>query len=174
MNQWYMLTVVGRDRPGIVAQLTSALYEGGCNLGEASMLRLRRNFTILLMAQFSGSMEALEALVRPVADALALCLHIEPLEGDLHEPRDPPDVRITVHGADRAGIVARVTGALAAAGLDILDLGSDVAGSEQQPIYVMYIDGYATQGIEALRTALATVGVEGIVVHIEPIQTFSC
>ncbi|CAK0777283.1 hypothetical protein CCP3SC15_5790004 [Gammaproteobacteria bacterium] len=47
MKQWYMLTVVGQDRPGIVALLTASLYEGGCNLGEASMIRLGGNFTII-------------------------------------------------------------------------------------------------------------------------------
>jgi len=29
MSNWYMLTVVGRDRPGIVSQVTLALYKGG-------------------------------------------------------------------------------------------------------------------------------------------------
>ncbi|CAK0766105.1 glycine cleavage system transcriptional repressor [Gammaproteobacteria bacterium] len=180
MKQWYMLTVVGQDRPGIVAQLTASLYEGGCNLGEASMIRLGGNFTIMLMVQFAGSIKLdatkpapspdLDGLVRPVADALGLHLHIYPIDGGLHQHREP-DVRITVHGADRAGIVAQVTGALAKAGLDILDLESDVAGSEQKPIYVMNIEGHATQGVPALRTALAAVIGDGIEAHLELIQT---
>jgi N-acetylneuraminate synthase/N,N'-diacetyllegionaminate synthase len=33
-ERWQMLTVVGADRPGIVAKLTKALFRGGCNLGE--------------------------------------------------------------------------------------------------------------------------------------------
>jgi len=37
-EHWHMLTVVGADRPGIVAKLTEALFRGGCNLGEASMV----------------------------------------------------------------------------------------------------------------------------------------
>jgi len=37
---WYMLTLVGEDRPGIVAKLTAALFAAGCNLGEATMARL--------------------------------------------------------------------------------------------------------------------------------------
>ena len=49
MSNWYMLTVVGRDRPGIVSQVTLALYKGGGNLGEASMVRLGGNFSIMLM-----------------------------------------------------------------------------------------------------------------------------
>jgi len=51
MDKWYMLTVVGEDRPGIVAKLTHALFEGGCDLGEASMMRLGGSFTIMLMVK---------------------------------------------------------------------------------------------------------------------------
>jgi len=49
MKRLYMVTVVGRDRPGIVAALTDALYRGGANLGETSMARLGGNFTIMLI-----------------------------------------------------------------------------------------------------------------------------
>lgn len=171
MNHWYMLTLVGRDRPGIVARVTAALYDGGCNLGEASMIRLGGNFTIMLMAHFSGNLHALDTLLRPVAESLGLRLHVDPIDGALHHHLEP-DVRISVYGADRAGIVARVTSALAEAGLHILDLESDVAGSADKPIYIMNIQGYASEGIDALRSALAVVtGEDGIEARLEPIQT---
>src|SRR5690606_15972300 len=151
MSKWYMLTLVGADRPGIVAKVSKALYEGGCNLGEASMARLGGNFTIMLMVQFEGSAHALRDLVAPVSDSLGLHLHVDRIEGELHRHL-VPDVRISVFGADRAGIVAQVTGALAEAGLNILDLESDVGGTQEQPIYIMHIEGQAREGIEALRS----------------------
>jgi len=170
MTHWYMLTLVGKDRPGIVARVTSALYEGGCNLGEASMIRLGGNFTIMLMVHHEGTAQSLEAMVRPVADSLALRLHVDRIEGQLHRHVEP-DVHISVYGADRAGIVAKVTGALAEAGLHILGLESDVAGSEEKPIYVMHIEGHASEGIEALRSALDLVRGDGIEAHLDPIDT---
>lgn len=170
MTHWYMLTLVGQDRPGIVARLTHALFEGGCNLGEASMMRLGGNFTIMLMVQHEGTVKTLAGLVEPVAESLDLHLHVDRIEGHLHRHLEP-DVRITVHGADRAGIVAQVTGALAEAGLNILDLESDVAGSAEQPIYILHIEGVAREGIEALRSALALVVHDGIEARIEPIET---
>lgn len=170
MSKWYMLTLVGADRPGIVAKVSKALYEGGCNLGEASMARLGGNFTIMLMVQFEGSAHALRDLVAPVSDSLGLHLHVDRIEGELHRHL-VPDVRISVFGADRAGIVAQVTGALAEAGLNILDLESDVGGTQEQPIYIMHIEGQAREGIEALRSALEIVARDGIDVRIEPIDT---
>ncbi len=169
-SDWYMLTVVGEDRPGIVAQVTAALFAGGCNLGEASMMRLGGNFTIMLMVQpRKGEEDALARLIEPVARSLELHFHVDPIEGKLHRHRDP-DVAVTVYGADRAGIVARVTGVLAEAGLDILELESDVAGSRERPLYIMHIEGHAARGIEALRSALKALEGEGVEVTLEPLR----
>jgi len=169
-HKWYMLTLVGKDRPGIVAHVTAALYEGGANLGETSMMRLGGNFTIMMMVQFNGTTHALQDLVGGVAESLGLQLHIDHIEARLHDHRIP-DVRITVYGADRAGIVAKVTGVLAEAGLDILELDSDVAGTDAEPIYIMSIEGHAAEGVPALESALDIVRAEGIDASLQPIDT---
>jgi glycine cleavage system transcriptional repressor len=170
MNHWYMLTLVGKDRPGIVAKVTAALYDGGCNLGEASMMRLGGTFTIMLMVDFERSSKALTDVIAPVAESLDLHLHLDRIEGKLHQHVEP-DVRVTVYGADRAGIVAKVTGALAEAGLNITDLESMVGGSEDKPIYVMQIEGTAAEGIESLQAAVDVIREEGVEAHLEPIET---
>jgi glycine cleavage system transcriptional repressor len=46
-----------------------------------------------------------------------------------------------------------------------------VGGSEQQPIYIMHIEGHASEGIEALESALQLVRDEGIDAHMEPLDT---
>lgn len=53
-NKWYMVTLVGKDQKSIVSHVTAALYDGGGNLGETSMMRLGGNFTIMMMVEFSG------------------------------------------------------------------------------------------------------------------------
>ncbi len=165
-----MLTVVGQDRPGIVAGLTDALYRGGVNLGEASMARLGGNFTIMLMVEGEAEAPALQRLIEPFAAAHSLRVHADPIEGRLHEHVEP-NVRIAVHGADRPGIVAQVTQALAAAGFNILDLDSGVGGTADRPIYVMTIDGHVPGGTEVLERAFAPVRRSGIEVRIESIDT---
>ena len=154
MKRWYMLTVVGRDRAGIVAGLTAALYEGGCNLGEASMTRLGGNFTVMLMVEHAGDAQRLLDLTDPVAAEFELHCHVQRIAGILHG-REDPDVRIDVYGADRAGIVAEATGRLAAAGLNFLALESVVGGTPAKPIYIMNIEGQATGGMEAIEAAVA-------------------
>ena len=170
MSNWYMLTLIGKDRPGIVAGVSNALFESGCNLGEASMLRLGDNFTIMMMVQSEAGPDRLRAVLQPVIDTLRLILHIDVIEAGLHH-RPVPDVRILVHGADRAGIVAEVTGKAAAAGLNILDLESDVGGTATQPIYILQIEGVAGQGVEAIERALAPLRAKGVKVDVLPVDT---
>lgn len=170
MDKWFMLTLVGEDRPGIVAKLTHALFDGGCDLGEASMMRLGGNFTIMLMVKYEGRLKQLEELVAPVAESLGLHLHVDHIKAHLHQHLEP-DVRISVYGADRPGIVSEVTGALAEAGLHILDLESDVGGTATAPIYIMTIEGHAAEGVDSLRAALEIVATRGIDVRLQEIET---
>lgn len=170
MSHWYILSLVGRDRPGIVAHVTQALYDGGCNLGETSMIRLGDSFTIMMMVRHEGNVHSLQQLLAGVAESLGLHIHIDRMDGHLHHHVEP-DVHITVYGADRPGIVAHVTGALAEAGLNIVNLESDVGGTRERPIYVMHIDGVAGEGIAALESALQVVIKEGIEAKLTPIET---
>jgi glycine cleavage system transcriptional repressor len=167
MNNWKMLTLVGADRPGIVARVTNALYQGGWNLGEASMLRLGANFTIMMMVAGEGDVQE---LLRPVSEEMGLRVHVDPIEGGLHQ-HVVPNIQVRVTGADRAGIVAQVTEALMTAGFNILELESDVAGSEQSPVYIMNIQGYADAPVESLQAAVQSLGELGVDVQVSAIET---
>lgn len=170
MVDWHVLTLVGEDRPGIVAAVTQALYRAGCTLGEASMLRLGANFTIMMMVSRDPGGAALEGVVRPVAQALGLRVHVDPSAGGPHRHL-VPNIQVRVHGADRPGIVAQVTGVLAAVGFNILELESDVAGGIDRPVYIMNIQGYSQATLEILGEALRGLGEQGIQADVSPIET---
>jgi glycine cleavage system transcriptional repressor len=170
MSDWHMLTLVGEDRPGIVARVTDALFRAGCTLGEASMLRLGSNFTIMLMVTDGGGARHLETALGPAARELGLRFHVDPIAGGLHRHL-VPNVQVRVNGADRPGIVAQVTGVLAGSGFNILELESDVAGDAGAPVYIMNIQGYSEATVETLQAALATLAGQGIDVDVCPIET---
>ena len=169
-NNWYMLTVIGKDRPGIVAGISTELFKEGCYLGEASMIRLGGNFTIMIMVQYDGDEQNLENCLDPVAQKMSLQLHLDKIIGHLHDHRTP-DVSITVYGADKSGIVAKVTTELSGAGLDIFNLESIVGGSKEKPVYIMQIDGYADKGVEILKQTIEKLTSKEIEVHLEQIDT---
>jgi len=169
-NNWYMLTVIGKDRPGIVAGITTELYKEGCYLGEASMIRLGGDFTIMMMVQYDGKEQALENCLDPVAQKMSLHLHLDKIKGKLHDHRTP-DVSITVYGADKSGIVAKVTTELSGAGLDIFNLESIVGGSKEKPIYIMQIEGHADKGVDNLMRTIEKLTSKEIEVRLEKIDT---
>ena len=166
--KWSVLTLVGADQPGIVAAVSQALFDAGCQLAEASMMRLGGNFAIMLRVSHDPE-QKLERILAAVVDSMHLHLH---LDEDVAAARHPlePDVHITVYGADRTGIVAQVTGALAEAGLNIIDLETAVGGSQQQPIYIMSMEGNATRGIEVLQRAVNRLG-QDIEINLVPVDT---
>ncbi len=165
---WSVLTLVGADRPGIVALVSGALYAAGCSLGQASMMRLGGNFAIMLRVSHRTD-DDLQYILRPVCEQLQLHLHIDEDVPETLQAQDP-DVQVTVYGADRSGIVAEVTGALAEAGLNIIDLETDLAGQGEKAIYIMTMEGIASQGVEALQQALESLKLD-IEVNIDEIST---
>ena len=169
MFNWYMLTLVGKDQPGIVAGVTTALFDADCNLGETSMIRLGKNFTVMMMVQGLDA-DTLRNALQPVVGKMQLALHIDAIEPGLHQ-RLVPDICILVHGADRTGIVSQVTSKAEQAGLNILDLESDVGGTEADPIYILQIEGLAEQGVDAIQKALAPLQAKGVKVDVHPIDT---
>jgi glycine cleavage system transcriptional repressor len=170
-EKWYMLTLIGEDKPGIVAAISRALFEFGLNLGETSMLRLGGNFTIMMMVSGPYEQAALEERLKPVVEAQGMCLHVDPIRAHLHEHL-VPNIQVTVSGADRAGIVAQVTAALAASGFNILDLESDVAGTRQEPVYIMQIAGVADAPLESIERVLEPLREDGVDVNVGAIETY--
>jgi glycine cleavage system transcriptional repressor len=166
-----MLTLIGEDKPGIVAAITKALFAFGLNLGETSMLRLGGNFTVMMMVSGDHEESALRERLKPVIEAQGMCLNIDPIQAHLHEHL-LPNIQVTVTGADRAGIVAQVTAALAEAGFNILDLESDVAGTAERPVYIMQIAGVADVPVEAIERALEPLREDGVDVNVSAIETY--
>lgn len=171
MSTWFMLTLVGKDRPGIVAKVSEALFQGNYSIGEATMARLGGNFTMMLMVRDGGDQKDLEKRIHDAVADMCLLFHIDAIEGELHHHVDP-DVQISIYGADRAGIVAEATGMLAEAGLNILSLETDVGGTEDSPLFIMHIEGVAGKGIEALEKVCQQLAEQKKVeTHLSPIDT---
>ncbi len=169
MSNWYMMALVGKDRPGIVAEVTEALFQAGASLGETTMMRLGSNFTIMMMVESGEDERQLCSALKPVTTRLGLHLHVDRIEPGLHQ-HQIPDLRVLVFGADRPGIVAQVTGSLAEAGFDITDLDSQVGGDEEKPIYILMIEGVAAAGVESVHQALEPLS-DSVDFRVEEIET---
>ena len=151
-NHWYLLSLVGKDRPGIVARLSAGLCKNGCNLGDSSMARLGDNFVIMIAVQFEGSQEALINIVSPLAGSMDLKQSLMEIEEGTHDIE--PDVRINIYSDERMGIIEDVTSMLTESGLNILSLESNLGSNQPNNTYSIHIEGTVSEGITPLYEAL--------------------
>lgn len=138
----FSLSAVGADRPGIVAGVSGVLVDLGCNLEDSTMAVLQGYFAILLVVSAGPDVRAadLEAALGAVADEFDLVVTVRDLDESPAHPGSASDGvpwTISVHGADRTGIVHGVTAALAAEGGNVVDLATHLVGPSESPVYVM-------------------------------------
>ena len=165
MGHWAAITVLGHDRPGIVAGVTAVLYEHGCNLEDSSATRLRDSFAMILIAELPepAHLDGLGARLAVVADQLGVAIDLRDLGQAPPEP-PPPGQRylLSVYGADQPGIVYRISRALAAAGCNVDNVTTRVVGSAERPVYVMMLELCAppTVSTDDLNRSLAALHAE--------------
>lgn len=171
MTNWYLVTVVGRDQPGIVAAVTGALATTGSHLADTSMIQMADNFTIMMMLQSPLDPKALHTTLAQPASRMQLHIHVDAIRPPHTRSTPVPDTRIVVHGADRAGIVADVTAILAKSGFNIIDLESARGGAPEAPIYIMTIEGLSPTTPEQLLGEFQQLTEGGIELQVDSIET---
>jgi glycine cleavage system transcriptional repressor len=147
----YAVTVISKDRPGIVADTAEVLYRLGCNVEDSSCTMLGGDFAMILTVShqkpFAKSRLADE--FKRLHDDKGLVAHIRTLtDEELNRPAPQGELcLISVYGADRPGIVYRVTKELAQRQVTITDLNTKLIGTDEEPVYVMMLEAYLPDGI---------------------------
>jgi glycine cleavage system transcriptional repressor len=156
----FALAAIGRDRPGIVAAVAKVLYEQGCNVEDSQMTLLRGNFSIMLvLASPEGSTaDSLHEALSGACEGMGLTFSVLDVEDTADVPH--PSHVLTVYGADKPGILYRVTQALAGAGVNITDLNSRLVGNVYAVMLELAVAG-DTADLEATLEAIAAeIGVD--------------
>jgi glycine cleavage system transcriptional repressor len=171
MNETSLLavTAIGADRPGIVSAVSGALFGLGCNLQDATSTILRGHFSITLIvkADRSVSVREVEGALGSVADDLGLIVTVRPVEEASGTVVDPSHI-VTVYGADRPGIVFRVTDALARMGANVTELASRLIGDDADPVYVLMLE-VALPDTQGLEVEMESLGKElGVDISVHP------
>jgi glycine cleavage system transcriptional repressor len=174
------VTAFGVDRPGMVAAVTGVLIDHGGNLEDSAMTILGGHFAMMLVVEIPDDQpaEALEADLAAGVRDLGLSVAVRPVVDAIVEAdddaggADPSSTwSVSVHGADRPGIVHRVTKLLAERGANVVDLSTRVVGDRSQLAYVLLlrITLPSTTDAETLADDLAMLATSlGVEVHIRP------
>ena len=174
MHRW-IVTALGKDQPGIVAGVTGVLYKLGCNLEDSAMTRLEGEFAIMLI--FSGpskmTQEKLGKAFQGLEHRLKLAIHLKPLTAqETRKPRPRgKNYLFSVYGADRPGIVCKVSEALARTGINITDVHThrSVGGTPSLYLMLLEVEVPAHLGIASLERQLKQLATRlGVEVSVRP------
>jgi glycine cleavage system transcriptional repressor len=161
-QQIIAVTVLGDDRPGIVADVTRALADLHGNLEDSTMTLLRGHFAMVLLVHTGAGAAAVEAALRPVSGDGSLVINARVLGEPAPNQVGGASYALRVHGADRPGIVAAITAVVAGHGANIVDLATRLVNG----LYVLMAEvqlpkGGSVVGLSAeLKGAAEELGVE--------------
>ena len=155
-GQNMVISVMAKDRPGIVAEVTGGIGALGGNLADLRESVLCGYFTMILVAAFppSVSVEEVEAaLAKATASKVVVELH----EGSLETVGDTEQAYVlSAVGRDRVGLVAQVSRFCLDRNVNILDLASHV--EDDQYTMMLQIDLANIQSLETFREELSAFG----------------
>ncbi|WP_152360155.1 glycine cleavage system protein R [Microlunatus speluncae] len=161
------ITVLGHDRPGIIARTADLLAELQMNLEDSSMTLLRGHFAMTLICSGTASAADVEAKLAKIIDD-SLSVSVREVDPEADHAAVGESYLITVHGADQLGIVARLTGVLAESGGNITDLSTRLSGG----LYVLLAEvDIAADAVEGVRQRLQEVASGlGVEANLRPVE----
>lgn len=170
MTQQLAITVLGHDRPGIIAETTGILADLGLNLEDSTMTLLRGHFAMTLITGGPGATAAdVEERLAPLTADGSLSVSVREV------PEEPEAGRgtaylLSVHGGDRPGIVSSVAAEVARFDGNITDLTTRLAGD----LYLLTAECDFPRGtdFDAVQRAIADVAGElGVGATLRPVES---
>ena len=166
----HAITVLGHDRPGIIAETTDRLAGLGLNLEDSTMTLLRGHFAMTLICAGEASDEAIESALAPLTADGSLTVTVREVPAEEATSADGTSWILSVHGGDRPGIVSAVVAVIARVGGNITDLTTRLAGDLY--LLVAEVDLPAGADASAVERDLAAVAADlGVGVTLRAAET---
>ena len=153
-----IITVLGQDKPGIIAAVSESLHRGDCNIENVSQMILQSEFAGLFIVSLpEGS--PMEELSRRLGEDLAplgLDVHMKRMEtpdAGAEKPATEPFI-ITTVGPDAKGLVAAITRIIADHRVNVANLKAVFEGGDNPNRNVMIYE--VDIPVDADRDALCT------------------
>jgi glycine cleavage system transcriptional repressor len=163
------VTVLGHDRPGIIADTTAVLAGLGLNLEDSTMTLLRGHFAFMLICAGDVTRDEVSAALGPLTCDGSLDVSVRQVQREpVHEPGGAA-YQLAVHGGDRPGIVSSLTAPIAQVGGNVTDLSTRLSGS----LYVLLaeVDLPEAVDVEALTERILAVADElGVGASLRPME----
>ena len=169
-----ILSAIGPDRPGMAHAVAQILADAGYNIEDTTMTRLAGEFAMILIVTPPATLtlELLQSQLAPLENSHGLFLSSREISAETPvADQEAPRFIVSAYGAEHSGLLAKLTGVLAAQGVNITDVQTRVASAGT--VYVMIFEVQLPPGLtqESLQTALEKAAREfGVTVSIHPIE----
>lgn len=151
----HAITVLGHDRPGIIAETTDKLAGLGLNLEDSTMTLLRGHFAMTLICQGPATDSEIESALAPLTADGSLTVTVREVPAEHAASADGTSWVLSVHGGDRPGIVSAVVAVVAGVGGNITDLTTRLAGDLY--LLIAEVDLPSTADVAGVERDLASV-----------------
>lgn len=130
-TQHLVLTAIGKDKTGLVSELTGLVSECRCNILDSKMAIFGNEFTmIMLLAGDSASLSQLEMKLPKLAVQLNLLTMMK--RTATHKVTDKPQFILQLEGPDQAGTIKELTSYLAKHSVNVKSLKSATKHKNEQ------------------------------------------
>lgn len=166
----HAITVIGHDRPGIIAETTRVLADLGLNIEDSTMTLLRGHFAMMLVSAGGHSPTEVEEALAGLTTDGSLTVSVREIPEEPEHEAVGASYVLTVHGGDRPGIVSSVVTEVARVGGNITDLTTRLAG--ELYLLVAEVDLPAGVDVAALHDSLEAVAADlGVGVTLREVES---
>jgi glycine cleavage system transcriptional repressor len=170
-----IITVLAKDRPGIIAHVTQVLFALECNLENVNQMILQDQFAGFFLVESPPSLDrdSLQAALDDQTKDTGLVIHVNDLDENNGSPMDNAgDIfLITTIGPDQKGLVARFSAIIARHHGNIINLKAVFKGGPDPRNNVMSYQVWVTPDLDSaamfadLRTKAAELGLDIRIQH---------
>ena len=155
MDNYLVITALGKDKPGLVDKLSMAIMDCGCNIEDSRMMVMGGEFAVMLMVCGKwNELAKLEDSLPPLREKLALTITAARTEGR-HKTANLIPYSVEVIAIDHPGIVYQIASFFSAREINIHELNTNryAAAHTGTPMFAMnmIVDISADIRISALR-----------------------
>jgi glycine cleavage system transcriptional repressor len=143
MKTFAAVSVLGKDRPGIVTAVTKLLFETGCNIEDSSMTMLASEFAMILLVALPEkfTLKNLSAKFSALNKS-GLSVSLRPLKPseEAKSCLKGSQYIISVYGSDKPGIVYKVSKYLSSKMINITDVQTSISSIGGKHTYIMFLE----------------------------------
>lgn len=153
MEEGLVISVIGRDRPGIVANVSRVLYSNNCNIEELTQTAIKGQFAMILIAtplKEEVSSELEQDLQNLAAD-LDLDINLRIFKKTELTPFSTAATEpyvLAVRGEDKPGLVYGITEILAEHGINITNLDAQIVQIGDRLEYIQFYEVDIPQSLD--------------------------